>query len=154
MIFFRQFSVCRKYCTGSFVKVTAVGIDWRSGWTSSTSRAVLTMQRLPRVSGDMVGATSTLFKHLEGKVSAFNPACLHILCNLSSHRSRYHYGANRLTDPCLLEDRRNHPPQGARLISVTPAATIQLQTPCPVSPILGLPSQVRHWPPTGRTWAS
>lgn len=73
MIFFRQFNVCRKYCTDSVVSVTAVGINWGSGWMSITERDGLTTQPLPRVSGDMVGFTPTCFKDLEGNFQPSTP---------------------------------------------------------------------------------
>lgn len=122
---------------------------------SRTGRAGLTTQLLPRVSGDTVGFISTHFKHLEGRFQPSIPPVfivfvifLHREVDTTTGQLIWHIHLR-----CLLEDRRNHLPQGAWLILATPAATIQLQTSGPVSPILMPPSQIRHWPPTGRTWA-
>lgn len=82
MIYFRHFSVCRKYCSDSVVNATAVGIYWRSRWMSSTVRAGLAM---PRVPGDRVGFIFTHFKHLKGR---FQPSTspVFIVFIISLHR--------------------------------------------------------------------
>lgn len=157
-----QFCACRKCCTDSAVNATAVSIDLRPGWLSSIDKAGLTTQPLPRVNNPTIaqGMKRHGRMHLyqiQTPGSSFQPLQAHF----SSPSSQSLFTKEQaplftcyLYLRCLPEDRRNHLLQGTWFPSVAPASATQLQSPGPSSPVLGLPSWVGIWPPTGRTGKS
>lgn len=110
---------------------------------------------LAGVSGGMVGIPFTwksrIFRLSSETLSEFS-SCLHSLHHLCLQRSSIPMGD--LTDTSTSGVCLRTGGITICLFSTILAATTQLQISAPVSSILGLPSWIRHWPPTGRTLAS